>query len=266
MKKRAAILLFFIAAAFSFLFLMPKTPGMKPSRLSKTLPEDVGRWHGIPGEPGEREKQVLAKDTEFRRMQYRDRRGQLPAIETSVVFSGKNLSQSIHRPEVCLRAQGWTFVTESYLQLEGLLPSGQLLPVKEMICKRAAMKPSEKEGDKPTPYLTADGNPVYLWRVFYYTFFGHEAVLAGHYQRTMSDMKDRLFKGYDQRWAYATFSSFITAKHAEQGFSLPGMEVFDEKGTKGLITDFLKQLLPVVVSGPGEGRDPSLEKGNDLGS
>ncbi|MDB4788602.1 EpsI family protein, partial [Akkermansiaceae bacterium] len=211
------------------------------------------------------EKAVLAKDTEFRRMQYVDSNRKLPAIETSIVFSGKNLSQSIHRPEVCLRAQGWTFVHENYLELQGVLPDGVALPVKEMICKRVAMRNREKEGEKPTPYLNDAGEEVILWRIFYYTFFGHEAIVPGHYQRTLLDMKDRLLKGHDQRWAYATFSSYITSKHAEQGIVPPGAPNFDEEETKEIIKAFLKDLLPRVVADPRQGFDSSLTEKKNLG-
>jgi hypothetical protein len=101
--------------------------------------------------------------------------------------------------------------------------------------------------------------------VFYYTFFGHEAIVAGHYQRTIVDMRDRLFKGYDQRWAYATFSSYITSKHTEQGIMLTGAPNFNEEETKELIKDFLREFLPVVVAEPRSGYDPSLEEGKNIG-
>jgi hypothetical protein len=265
MTKRTIVLFFFILGLFGSIFLLPSTPGMKPSRLAKELPDQIGDWEGTPREPGALEKAILAADTEFRRMEYSDTTGRRPSIETSIVFSGKNLSQSIHRPEVCLRAQGWTFVHENYLQLQGVLPSGALLPVKEMICKRIAMKNPEKEGEKPTPYLTADGEEVILWRIFYYTFFGHEKIVAGHYERTMADMRDRLFKGYDQRWAYATFSSYITSKHAEQGIMSAGAPSFNEEETTEIIKNFLRELLPVVVAEPRGGYDPSLAEGKNIG-
>jgi hypothetical protein len=102
--------------------------------------------------------------------------------------------------------------------------------------------------------------------VFYYTFVGHEKILAGHYERTGEDIKDRLLKGYDQRWAYATFSSFITLNHAEQGFRMERAIALNQAETLAHIQSFLKELLPLVISKPGEGYDESLESGKDLGS
>ena len=237
---------------------------MKPSRLAKSLPEEFSHWIGKPEEPGEREKKILAQDTEFERITYFDADGLLPSVQASLVFSGKNLSQSIHRPEVCLRAQGWDFVSERYLSWEGVLPHGELLPLKELICRREYQRLND-DGD-PEPVLNREGEKTYLWRVFYYTFFGHEAILAGHYERTGEDIKDRLFKGYDQRWAYATFSSFITLNHAEQGFRFDRGTALNQAETASHIRKFLKKLLPLVVADPGQGFDESLASGKDLGS
>ncbi|MFT7301343.1 MAG: hypothetical protein ACI8UZ_000174 [Akkermansiaceae bacterium] len=264
MKTRAIILLVAVAIFTGLVLILPDVEGMKASRLSKSLPTSVGSWAGKPQEPGEKEKRILANDTEFERMQYLDTEGRLPSVEASVVFSGKNLSQSIHRPEVCLRAQGWQFISERSLSWEDLLPNGEALPVKEIVCRRLYQTAND-EGD-PEDVILKNGEKAYIWRVFYYTFVGHEKIVSGHYQRTGEDIKDRLFKGYDQRWAYATFSSFITKKHEEQGFNQGDVLVLDEKETENHIFEFLKKLLPVVIAPPGEGFDESLESGKDLGS
>ncbi len=264
MKKRVIILLSLVLAFAGIIVAFPDVPEMKASRLARNLPESFANWIGRPEEPGEREKIVLARDTEFERVTYFDRDGVLPSVQASIVFSGKNLSQSIHRPEVCLQAQGWEFVSQKYLAWGDLLPEGEVLPVKEMVCRRVHQVLND-EGD-PEPVLNAEGEKIYLWRVFYYTFVGHEKILAGHYQRTGEDIKDRLLNGYDQRWAYATFSSFITFNHAEQGFRMERGIALNQTETLAHIQSFLRELLPLVISKPGEGVDESLESGKDLGS
>ena len=268
MKQRVIILLAVALAFAATVVAFPETPSMKPSRLAKNLPTTFAGWVGQPSEPGEREKAILARDTEFERALYFQPDQPTLPVEASIVFSGKNLSQSIHQPEVCLRAQGWTFVTEKYLVFEGLLPNGEKLPMKEMICKRPMMKKVEGPEEKLVPELLPNGKPKMIWRAFYYTFFGHEAVVSGHYQRTIVDMKDRLLKGYDQRWAYATFSAYITAKHQEQGYRLypERVEVLDQEKVKAHIQTFLKELLPQVLAAPGKGYDESLASGKNLGT
>ncbi|MDF1711148.1 MAG: exosortase-associated EpsI family protein [Akkermansiaceae bacterium] len=264
MKKRLVILSLVVAVFAGAVVGFPDRPGMKPSRLAKSLPGRIGNWVGKPEEPGTAEKKKLAQDTEFERMRYEDQDGMLPSIQASIVFSGKNLSQSIHRPEVCLDAQGWQFMAQKRHVWEGLLPNGEALPVREILCRRVLLRKNE-EGDHEDVVLP-NGEKAYIWRVFYYTFFGHEKIVSGHYERTGEDIKDRLLKGYDQRWAYATFSSFVTKKHRDQGLRFePGSEL-DEKQTEAHIQSFLKLLLPIVISEPGKGYDESLANGKTIGS
>ena len=42
--------------------------------------------------------------------------------------------------------------------------------------------------------------------ITYYFFVGHDQVTNDHLQRTFIDMKDRLLRGMDQRWAYVSVS------------------------------------------------------------
>lgn len=264
MKKRMIILSALVTAFVGAILAIPETPEMKPSRLARNLPKSFANWRGAPEQPGEREIAILAKDTEFERMNYRDVDGILPSVQASVVFSGKNLSQSIHRPEVCLRAQGWEFVTERNVSWKGVLPDEEVLPLREIVCRRVFQR--EGEDGEPVDVTLPNGKKKYLWRIFYYTFVGHEKILSGHYQRTGEDMKDRLLKGHDQRWAYATFSSYITLKHAKQGIHGGSGIALDLPETSAHLRTFLSQLLPLVISAPGEGYDQSLASGKNLGS
>lgn len=256
-QKRLKIVLILSGVMFAGLALIPKTPRMKPSRLLKELPESFSAWSGQPQEPGEREKQILAKDTEFRRMSYANLDGRRPQVEASLVFSGKSVNESIHRPEVCLRAQGWEFVSERNVSFEGVLPSGEMLPLREIVCRRKIMR-QESEDAPLEDVLNAEGEPAYRWRLFYYTFIGHEAIVSGHYQRTMQDIRCRIVGGYDQRWAYATFSSSITGKFVEQGFNIHPLDSLSIEETTMHIKEFLQELLPDVIMPPREGVDPSL--------
>lgn len=256
MKRRFLILAAILAVFLGVLIAMPASPPMKPSRLARELPETFGQWIGKPGEVGEAELRILAEDTDFERMSYFPVDGNDFEIEASIVFSGQNITQSIHRPEVCMRAQGWKFVKETYFPFEDVLPGGEALPVKEIISYRPRVK---KEGEKLVPVLSESGEQILDWRASYYTFFGHETIVSGHYQRTIKDVKDRLLKGYSQRWAYATFATSIPSKYAEQGMKLGNIKSRDEEGTREHIRQFLKELMPLVVSAPGKGTDSSIE-------
>ena len=116
--------------------------------------------------------------------------------------------------------------------IEGALPDGSDLPFREIVCQQSVK--------------LENGKTIKTMRVQYYTFFGHTAITEDHYGRTLQDMKDRLFKGYDQQWAYATFSMPVTQIYAEQGL-MEGPGVFTLEQTEKMLEDFIRQLAPHVV-------------------
>lgn len=240
--KRVWILLAVLSVGFSSIYLLPKSEEMKLSRLSKELPKELGAWGSEASQVSAAEKKILAADTDFARRSYTNpsELGFFP-IEVSVVFSGKDINNSLHRPEVCLRAQGWEFVSESYVNLEGIMPDGSDLSVKEIVCIRRRVKV-----DGVDPPKNKQGEALYDKRIQYYTFFGHESIVSGHYQRTWADIKARLLNGYDQQWAYATFSVPVTSVYEEQGVWGEG-KVYDDEEARGELETFIKLLLPRVI-------------------
>jgi len=232
--KRLYILAAFLFIGFSMIWLLPKSGEMKLSRLKRHLPMEFGSMRGTPEAVTGKELQILAKDTEFERAQYinvADRSH--PPVEVSIVFSGKDLNNSIHRPERCLKAQGWNFEVERKIVVKGAMPDGSDMPFKEIVCSK--------------PVKLEDGRELTIRRVQYYTFFGHSVVVEGHYARTFQDMKDRLLKGYDQQWAYATFSIPVTKAYADQGLLRSGIPAYDVKQSEAILADFIQKLAPLVV-------------------
>lgn len=231
--KRLYILAAFLAVGFSTIWLLPKSGDMKSSRLARHLPLQFDSMRGQKVSVKGKELQILAKDTEFERVEYIDTNyPSSPGIEVSVVFSGKDLNNSIHRPERCLNSQGWNFVKERKVVVEGALPDGSGLPFREIVCQK--------------PVKLENGRVITAMRVQYYTFFGHTVITEDHYGRTFQDMKDRLFKGYDQQWAYATFSMPVTKVYADQGLMDSSLTYSLEQSEK-MLEDFIRKLVPVVV-------------------
>lgn len=233
--RRLYILAAFLLVGFSMIWLLPKSEEMKPSRLARDLPMEFGSMRGKSTSVTGEELKILAKDTEFERARYVNvDYPSRPAVEVSVVFSGKDLNNSIHRPERCLKAQGWNFEVERKVLVKGAMPDGSDMPFREIVC----VKPVKLE----------DGREITVKRVQYYTFFGHTVVVEGHYGRTMQDMKDRLFKGYDQQWAYATFSLPVTQVYADQGLMRPGQKAYTLEESEAILADFIQKLAPLVVT------------------
>ena len=232
--RRLYFLAAFLAVGFSIIWLLPKSESMKPSRLARNLPMQFASFQGKKVSVTGRELDILAKDTEFERASYAnlDNRAH-PAVQVSVVFSGKDINNSIHRPERCLTAQGWNFVKERKVVVKGAMPDGSDIPFREIVC----VKPVQLE----------NGKTIKTMLVQYYSFFGHSMITEDHYGRTLQDMKDRLFKGYDQQWAYATFSMPVTQIYADQGLTRPGRKTYTLEETEKILIDFIRQLAPLVV-------------------
>ncbi len=232
-----------LGLGFGGSFLLPEVPPMRSSRLGTELPAKLGGWEGMKIPVSDRERQVLAEDTTFeRRLYHRPYDSTRPPVEASFVFSGKDMNNSIHRPEVCLRAQGWNFVRERYVSVPGVMPDGGAMPVREIVCKRTS---SDKEGNR---IELPNGKMMEDWQILYYTFIGCEEVTPSHYGRVFRDMRDRVVGGYDQQWAYATFSSRIPGKYLEQGVPIGSLEPLgiDEAGEH--LGAFMRELLPGMLT------------------
>lgn len=243
--KRLWVLLVILVVGLSSIWLLPKQKEMAISRLSKNLPVSVDSWTSEKREVSPAELKILAADTEFARRFYTDTSNKdFSGIEVSVVFSGKDINNSLHRPEVCLRGQGWNFTRERSIVIPNVFVDGSGLPVREIVCVRPRVKHNGVE-----PPKNKFGEPVYDKRIQYYTFFGAEEIVSGHYDRTFADIEARLLQGYDQQWAYATFSVPVTSVYREQGFKIPDDQVFDEAQSAERMEEFMRKLLPQVVSG-----------------
>ncbi|MGB0992846.1 MAG: exosortase-associated EpsI family protein [Akkermansiaceae bacterium] len=233
LKKRLYILAGVLLVGYSGVWFLPKAGEMKLSRLARHLPMEFESFRGQRVEVTGEEYNILAKDTEFERIKYADISSvNQPFIEVSVVFSGKDINNSIHRPERCLRSQGWNFVKERTIVIKNILADGSDMPFREIVCE--------------TTRKREDGVQIKTQRVQYYTFFGHSTITESHYGRTWADMKDRVLKGHDQQWAYATFSMPVTEVYAQQGLMDPSRAHTLEESEK-MLQSFVKKMIPLVV-------------------
>jgi Protein of unknown function (DUF3485) len=215
---RLAWLLVIVGGVLSLAFVLPRHPA-RESAVRMALPEGVSfwataetfqHWKGGALEPSKAEKEKLASDTEFEKMSYvlTDAQSGRPLIkgwhemQASIVLSGHDLNDSIHRPERCLPAQGFKELRLSPLTVR--TPSGNVA-VSRITCYQEQL-------DQTTHKLMVgnDGHPIRLQHVFYYWFVGSHSLTASHYDRTLIDMKDRLLGGFDQRWAYVLLGGQIT--------------------------------------------------------
>lgn len=221
--SRLLLLQILLLAGLSSVALVPKQPEILPSAANLHLPASIGIWEGQDQAISERELATLAKDTEFARKVYRNAFGD--EIFASIVMSGHDLDNSIHRPERCLPAQGWTVQSASEMVLPAPALPGGRLPVMRLHNMR--------------PVRTESGKMITIYNLNYYWFVGSTDLTASHLRRTLIDIRDRVLFGQNQRWAYITVAATVT-----QGITRFGRS---EAETDKLLREFSAQLSPTII-------------------
>ncbi len=201
MKSKPWILPVFMAATLASIYFLPKAGAVAQSAINMVLPEEQEGWvlKAIP--PSEAELKTLAKDTKFAKaICLRARPGEYNSegyvipdrLDLSIVLSGADINNSIHRPERCMPAQGHNITASRSETLA--LPNGREFPVKRLVSVQTLSSEADQQASQKFNCVT------------YYFFVGHDRISNDHLGRTLVDMKDRLVRGMDQRWAYVTVS------------------------------------------------------------
>lgn len=193
--KRLLVLQAALLLGFGSVFLIPKQSGPQPTGVTLSLPSIIGEWYGRDIAVSDREKQTLGHETEFARKSYTDLAGN--GIIVSIVLAGQDMNTGIHRPERCLQAQGWTIVDSRVVTIPLDLPQCPALQTTRLHNMQSARLP--------------DGQSVNVYNLDYFWFVGYGRLTASHIERNLIDIYDRLFKGYNQRWAFIT----VTAQMAD---------------------------------------------------
>lgn len=189
------------ACALGAVYVLPKAGKTEESAVRMELPGSTDGWSFEKLTASKMEIETLSKDTEFAKaVCLKARPGEVnlegylvpDRVDLSVVLSGHDLNNSIHRPERCMPAQGHTITGSSNVTLR--MDNGR-----EFKAKRLRSVQSLK--DPKTGEVAATFNCV-----TYYFFVGHDQITNDHLERTLIDMKDRLVRGADQRWAYVSAS------------------------------------------------------------
>lgn len=209
-----------LLCGFGSVFLLPKAPKSSPVGIAMKLPNSVGDWYGADAPITQRELEVLAKDTQFARKTYTNLAGD--EVFVSIVLSGDDMTNSIHRPERCLPAQGWALQTSKHRAIP--LPNGKELQTTELRTLRMVDVTDREERA--------------LWNLNYYWFIGANDITSSHLTRTEIDLKDRILHGYNQRWAYVTVTGLVT-----EHWKPPSR---NEAATSAMLENFIAELAPLL--------------------
>ena len=179
---------------------------------------DVGSgFVGQNAEVTQAEHTILPQDTEFARKNYLDYPGP-DEIFCSIVLSGA-MQQSIHRPEACLVAQGWSITNREDIPIR--LESGHELTVRNLTIKRV---------------LSVNGRSLTIRDYNMYWFVGENVTTPSHVTRMFLNSWDRIVHNRAHRWAYVTVSSPITRDFRPNGL--------DADQTRTLLIQFIRYVVP----------------------
>lgn len=188
--KRLLVLQAVLLLGLGVVLFIPKYTGPQPQGINLALPEEVAGWSGTDTEVTEKERIVLGPETEFARKLYTNSFNE--SIWVSIVLAGHDVSTSLHQPERCLPAQGLTIVDKHIEQMPAD-PQGH------------SMFPATRLFNISTIAPASDSRRC----IYYYWFVGRDDIVPSPFKRSWIDWRDRLFRGYNQRWAYVVVETWI---------------------------------------------------------
>ncbi len=213
----------FLGLGLAVFFLTRQNPDAHTtmeSGVRMELPEHVGSFTGEPMEVSESERIILPADTKFAKMLYTSVGGS--QVNCQIVLSGGE-KRSIHRPETCLPAQGWTKKSSQMIPVK--LDDGRTLEVMKLEISRAVeVQPGVKKE---------------LTSFFLYWFIGKDITTPYHWYRILHTDWDRVVHGVTHRWAYVIVSAPVL-----EGF-VPGAK--NKEQTLEMLKEFIGEVAPEIM-------------------
>ena len=196
--------------------------------VSMNLPDSVPGYLGFDETVSDAEIRILPSDTEFAKKRYI---GAAPInIDCEIVLSGATKS-SIHRPQVCLVAQGWKINQETTREIT--LPDGRQQNVSVLHMGRA--------------------NDNSSYEGFYiYWYIGKDRTTGNNLERILLTSWDRVVRRVNHRWAYVTIGGIIP----------PGLVASPAAKDRILndLIDFTKAIIPKIQRETSGAKTASAER------
>ena len=190
--------------------------GMNQDRqagVNMELPDSIPGYLGFNEDPSFAELQILPADTQFAKKRYVG--GESADVNCEIVLSGAAKS-SIHRPQVCLVAQGWTIQQEQTVPI--ILEDGRSQNVRVLTVSRRE-----------------EGKVYFGYYIYWYV--GKDRTTEDNFRRILLTSWDRVVRRVNHRWAYVTISGLV-----------PG-DGRDTESAKQVLTDlvsFTREIIPLI--------------------
>lgn len=217
---RAALVLVLTGVVYLLCLSTPESEEGTVAGVIMKLPDTVGAFTGEDQPVSDAELRLLPKDTGFAKKAYKD--GDGDQISSQIVLAGGE-KRSIHRPEICLPAQGWNMKTGSEVPIT--LDDGRTLDVMRLIIS----KPVEIR-----PGITKE-----LTSIFLYWFVGKNITTPSHVVRLAHTNWDKVVHNVNHRWAYVVVSAPVL-----EGFAPNGK---NQEETMKMMESFVGEIAPKIM-------------------
>lgn len=176
------------------------------------LPPEVPGYRSERGEMGEKEQEWLPEDTTFLKMTYLE--NGLPedvaryrAVHATLIVAGAD-SRSLHRPRVCLGAQGWAIKKALVVTVE---TAGGPLRVMDYSLARFV------RNKDLSIRLNEDGSKRTQRAHYFYWWIGPNASTPSDEEKVWKSLWSSILNGENERWAYPSVLTLVDERYGDAG-------------------------------------------------
>ncbi|TLD70890.1 exosortase-associated EpsI family protein [Phragmitibacter flavus] len=227
MLLRSLILSFILIGTMVVCWNSPPIKAGDGSGVIMDLPKTLSGLISVPEDPDAIELEQLPSDTQITKRLYYTPTHRSEArdhVRSSIILSGAE-RKSIHRPEICLVAQGWKLVSSRIRTVR--INDQHDLEVTDLYIER---KVTLKSGEvRP------------LRSHYVYWFIGTDITTASHSSRAIISLMDSILRNVNHRWAYASVQANVTDNLPTEEF---GERQRDSEQTVELILKVLAESVP----------------------
>ncbi|MGE9268490.1 MAG: exosortase-associated EpsI family protein [Verrucomicrobiales bacterium] len=231
-KIRTIIFVLMAGVTVGLCQLFPNAATNPEAGLVMWLPSDYRGLVGTREEMSPQEIQWLPEDTTQLKMVYRDPLGPDEGLESlyrsisaTLILAGAD-PRSLHRPEVCMPAQGWQIVKREVVPVE---TEGGPLEVMDLHLLRYWQK---ENGDF---YLDDEGNKIKQRAHYVYWLVGRDGSTPHYWQMKLQGFMNNAFKNINDRWGYPSVMIWVDERLGDER----GEEVARER-----YVEFIREVAP----------------------
>ena len=198
------------------------------------LPEEYEGMKGEKQAMTDEEILWLPEDTTKLKMVYKS--ADLPeglasyrSISASLILSGSD-SRSLHRPEVCMKAQGWVITKREVVNLE--TTGGELMVMDLYLFRHLRTEDGSFR-------LTENGEKIGQRAHYVYWWVGRDDSTPHAWERVLKSSMNNIFKNINDRWGYPSVFMMVDEQSG------------DDEDTREQIFSFIKKVAPMYQKSLG---------------